>query len=84
MTISIATVVLAKVQEYGTVVTSNICPGSFPHLAADNNDINEETLDAKIQQTQGQWWFNRENSLDLNHPNASWPSWKETAIASDQ
>ena len=44
---SIATEVLAKVQEYGTVETSKICPGSFAHLAADNN-VNEETLDAKI------------------------------------
>ena len=52
---SIATEVLGKVQEYGTVVTSKICPGSFTRLAADNNDINEETLDAKIQQPQGQW-----------------------------
>ena len=57
---SIATEVLAKVQEYGTVVTSNICPGSFSHLAADDNDINKEALDVKIQQTQGHWWFIRE------------------------
>lgn len=45
---SIATEVLAKAHEYGTVVTSNIYPGSFAHLAANNNDINEETLDVKI------------------------------------
>ena len=60
---SIATEVLAKVQEYGTVVTSNICPGSFAHLAVDNNDINEVTLDAKIQQTQGQLGFIRKKEF---------------------
>ena len=34
-------------QEYGTVVPSNISLGSFVHLAANDNDINEETLDGK-------------------------------------
>ena len=56
---SIAEELLAKAQEYGTVVPSNICPGSFAHVAADNNDVNEETLDAKIQHKQRQWWFIR-------------------------
>ena len=65
---SIATEVLAKVQEYGTEVTSNICPGSFGDLAADNNDINEETLDAKIQHTQGQWWFIRKKQFGPQPP----------------
>jgi len=37
--------VSGRAQEYGTVVPSNISPGSFVQLAADNNDINEETLD---------------------------------------
>ena len=64
---SIPTEVLAKAQGYGTVVPSNLCPGLFAHLAADNNDINEEKLDAKIQHTQRQWLFIRKkNSLDLN------------------
>ena len=45
---SIALEVLARAQEYGTVLPTNItlrC--SFVQLAADNNDINEETLDGK-------------------------------------
>ena len=37
----------AKAEEYGTVVPSNITPGPFVQLAADNNDLNEETLDGK-------------------------------------
>ena len=65
---SIATEVLAKVQEYGTVETSKICPGSFAHLAADNNDVNEETLDAKIQQMQRQWWFIRKKQFGPEPP----------------
>ena len=44
---SIAAEVLAKADEYGTVVPSNIAPGPFLQLAADNTDINEETLDGK-------------------------------------
>ena len=44
---SIEAEVLAKVQEYGTVVPTNIAPGPFLHLATDNTDINEETLDGK-------------------------------------
>ena len=44
---SIASEVLAKAQEYGTVVLTNIVPGPFLQLAADNTDINEETLDGK-------------------------------------
>ncbi|KAK3734695.1 hypothetical protein QZH41_002114 [Actinostola sp. cb2023] len=44
---SIALEVLAKAQEYGTVIPTNITPGPFVQIAADNNDINEETLDGK-------------------------------------
>ena len=44
---SIAMEVLAKAEEYGTVIPSNILPGAFVQLAADNNDLNEETLDGK-------------------------------------
>ena len=44
---SIAAEVLAKAQEYGTVVPTNTVPGLFLQLAADNTDINEETLDGK-------------------------------------
>ena len=39
--------VLAKADEYGTGVPTNIAPGPFLQLAADNTDINEETLDGK-------------------------------------
>lgn len=44
---SLAMEVMAKAEEYGTVVPSNISPGAFVQLAADNNDLNEETLDGK-------------------------------------
>ena len=36
---SLATEVLAKVETYGTVIPSNISPGSFVQFAADNNDL---------------------------------------------
>ena len=39
--------VIAKPEEYGTVVPSNITSGPFVQLAADNNDLNEETLNGK-------------------------------------
>jgi len=39
--------ILAKSQQTGTVLPSNIYPGSFIQFAADNNDLNEETLDGK-------------------------------------
>ena len=77
---SIPKEVLAKAQEYGTVVPSNICPGLFAHLAADNDDINEETLDAKVQHTERQWFFIRKKKQF----GPKWPSWQEAAIASDQ
>ena len=44
---SIALEVLAKSEEYGTVIPSNIFAGPFILLAADNNDFNEETIDGK-------------------------------------
>ena len=44
---SIAAEVLAEVQEYGTVVPTNIVPSPFLQVAADNTDINEKTLDGK-------------------------------------
>ena len=31
----------------GVITPSNISPGAFVQAAADNNDINEETLDGK-------------------------------------
>lgn len=43
----LATEVLAKAENYETVIPSNISSGSFVQLAADNNDRNEETLDGK-------------------------------------
>ena len=69
---SIPTEVLAKAQGYG-----NLCPGLFAHLAADNNDINEEKLDAKIQHTQRQWLFIRKKKQF----GPKLPSWQEAAIA---
>lgn len=44
---SAALEVLTKAEEFGTVIPSNITPGIFVQLAADNNDINEEMLDGK-------------------------------------
>ena len=44
---SLATEVLAKVETHGTVIPSNISSGSFVQFAADNNDLNEETIDGK-------------------------------------
>ena len=44
---SIAEEVLAKVEAFGTVIPTNIKPGTFVQIAADNNDLNEETLDGK-------------------------------------
>ena len=44
---STALEVLAKANKFGTVIPSNISPGPFIQIAADNNDLNEETLDGK-------------------------------------
>lgn len=44
---SLANEVLAKSDETGVVIPSNIHPGVFVQMAADNNDINEETIDGK-------------------------------------
>lgn len=44
---SAALEVLAKANEFGTVIPSNISPCPFIQIAADNNDLNEETLDGK-------------------------------------
>ena len=44
---SIAKEVLAKIEAFGTVVQTNIKPGEFVQIAADNNDFKEETLDGK-------------------------------------
>ncbi|CAB4021897.1 Hypothetical predicted protein [Paramuricea clavata] len=38
---------MAKSERDGTVIPSNITPDTFIQFAADNNDINEETLDGK-------------------------------------
>ena len=42
---SLAIEVTAMVEQFGTVVPSNISPGPFIQFAADNNDFKEETLD---------------------------------------
>ena len=39
--------ILAKSQDCGTVIPSNKSPGAFIQFAADNNDLNGETLDGK-------------------------------------
>lgn len=39
---SVTMEVIAKPEEYGTVVPSNITSGLFVQLAADNNDLNEK------------------------------------------
>ena len=39
--------VLAKANEFGTVIPSNTSPSPFIQIAADNNDLNEETSDGK-------------------------------------
>ena len=44
---SIAEDVLAQVEAFGTVIPTNIKPGAFVQMAADDNDLNEETLDGK-------------------------------------
>ena len=43
---ALAEEILAK-SDNGVVIPTNISPGTFVHLAADNIDINEETLDGK-------------------------------------
>ena len=44
---SLAIEVLAKSETTGVVIPSNIVPGGFIQAAAENNDINEKTLDGK-------------------------------------
>ena len=39
--------ILPKTEEENVAIPSDIAPGSFIQFAADNNDINEETLDGK-------------------------------------
>ena len=42
--------IIAKSEETGVTIPSNIFPGNFVQMAADNNDINEETVDGKKTQ----------------------------------
>ena len=44
---SLAVEVTAMAEQFGTVMPSNISPGPFIQFAADNNDLEEETLDGK-------------------------------------
>ena len=39
--------VLTQKEAFGTVIPTNIKPGAFVQIGADNNDLNEETLDDK-------------------------------------
>ena len=43
--------IIAKSEETGVTIPSNIFPGNFVQMAADNNDINEETVDGKKNTT---------------------------------
>ena len=56
---SIAGEVFEKSKDSGTVIPSNIHPGSFIQLAADNNDLNVETLQL--------WLFFKENAMSINY-----------------
>ena len=56
---SIAGEVFEKSKDSGTVIPSNIHPGSFIQLAADNNDLNVETLQL--------WLFFKENAISINY-----------------
>ena len=51
MDTSLAKEILAKSQDCGTVIPSSISPGALIQYAADNNDLNEETLDGKSKST---------------------------------
>lgn len=44
---SLANESLAKADVSGVIIPTNINPGTFIQMAADNNDINEETIDGK-------------------------------------
>ena len=44
---AIANEIIQKHETDGIVLPNNIRPGRFIHFAADNNDLNEETLDGK-------------------------------------
>lgn len=44
---SLATEIAAKVNDFGVIIPTNITPGVFVEFAADNNDLEEETLDGK-------------------------------------
>ena len=44
---ALANEIIAKSDETGVIIPSNIHPGVFVQTAADNNDINEETIDGK-------------------------------------
>ena len=44
---SLAKETMVKLDLLGVVVPPNITPGMFVQVAADNNDLNEETLDGR-------------------------------------
>ena len=44
---SLANEMIARSEETGGVIPSNIYPGALVQMAADNNDVNEETTDGK-------------------------------------
>ena len=44
---AIAKDIVQRSEEFGVVLPSNIKPGNFVHVAADNLDINEETIDGR-------------------------------------
>lgn len=68
--ISLAMEVLARAEEYGTVVPSNIFPGPFVQNAA---DINEETLDGiGIRPTRPLWLYIQRKQFGPAPPTTGW------------
>ena len=63
--------VVAKSEQYGTVISSNITPTSFIQFAAENSDFYEETLDGKIPLMQPQWSFTSVNP-SVQNPHQLW------------
>ena len=64
--------VLAKADEYGTVVLTNIAFTPFLQLTADNTDVNDETPDGKNTTHATSMVVFRNGRMDQNHPQSNW------------
>ena len=64
--------VLAKADEYGTVVLTNIAFTPFLQLTADNTDVNDETPDGKNTTHATSIVVFRNGRMDQNHPKSNW------------